>query len=343
MTDTLTNFHFLRPAWLVAVPAVVALWWLWRRQVDPLRGWRKQIEPDLLKALTVQEPNARSNSGRGLVVGWLLAAVAVAGPTWRQEPNPFAGDAAPLMILLKADVSMERPDPPPSRMERARLKIADLVELRRGEPLGLIAYAGSAHVVLPPTRDTHVVAELAAEISPEIMPAAGDRLDAALREASSILAAEQTGGSVLVIADSVDPDLSAALGEHQAVAKLPIQFLMLSDPDSSDAQSVRKAARSLGATVRPLTVDDTDVAAITRTAARQSSASLQGETSRWQEAGYWLTPVIALLVALSFRREMGATGAGVFFGVSFSRNSEISGRKRLPTPSTRTGSMEAQQ
>ena len=61
---------------------------------------------------------------------------------------------------------MESPDPAPSRIERAHLKIADLADIRKGQPLGLIAYAGSSHLVLPPTRDTAVVAQMAAEISP---------------------------------------------------------------------------------------------------------------------------------------------------------------------------------
>jgi Ca-activated chloride channel family protein len=39
--------------------------------------------------------------------------VAVAGPTWKPEPSPFADDATPLMVLLKADSSMRQPDPAP--------------------------------------------------------------------------------------------------------------------------------------------------------------------------------------------------------------------------------------
>lgn len=155
------DFHFIRPFVLLLVPIVVALWWIWQRSSDPLRGWREQMDPELLSALTV----SGGASGRGpvwaILAGWLLAVIAIAGPTWRLEPSPFADDASPMMILLKADSSMERPDPAPSRMERARLKINDLAEARKGQPLGLIAYAGSAHLVLPPTRDTVAVAEMA--------------------------------------------------------------------------------------------------------------------------------------------------------------------------------------
>lgn len=43
MTTMLHNLHFIRPAWLLLAPLAVALWWLWQRRSDPLRGWREQI------------------------------------------------------------------------------------------------------------------------------------------------------------------------------------------------------------------------------------------------------------------------------------------------------------
>ncbi|MFZ1834873.1 MAG: hypothetical protein WAU27_18820, partial [Pseudomonadales bacterium] len=47
------DFHFIRPLWLLLAPVAVALWWLWRREADPLRGWRRQLAPELLEALVV--------------------------------------------------------------------------------------------------------------------------------------------------------------------------------------------------------------------------------------------------------------------------------------------------
>ena len=303
MSGALANFHFIRPAWLLALPVVVAVWWFWLRRTEPLRGWRQQMDGELLDALTIGN---RAGSGRyawGMLAAWLISTVAIAGPTWRLEPNPFAEDALPLMILLKADPSMLR-EPAPSPLERARLKIADLATARRGQPLGLIAYAGSAHLVLPPTRDTAVVAEMAAQISPDIMPEPGDRLDLAIREAGRVVSAEQ-GGTLLVLADSVSrggEDLSA----NRAYA---VQFLALSVPGSPEADSIDEAARTLHATVHESTVDDQDIDAIVRAAAQWSSSPTSGEAARWQEAGYWLVPPIAALVALSFRREQAALAA----------------------------------
>lgn len=296
------SLHFIRPGWLLLAPLAVALWWLWRRRSDPLRGWREQIAPDLLEALVVGRESIKSGNARWLLVAWLVAIVAIAGPTWRLEPSPFADDVTPLMILLKADVSMMQPDPAPSRLERARLKIADLGETRKGQPLGLIAYAGSAHLVLPPTRDTATVAQMAAEISPDIMPISGDRLDLALREAVRVLAEGQSGGSIVVLADAVDTD-PAALAALRKDISIPVQFLAINAPESSQSDSLRAAAKTLGADVEQIDVEGKDIAAIVRHAASAPIAKRGQQGERWQEAGYWLVPLIGLIVLASFRRE----------------------------------------
>ena len=305
MTTMLHNFHFIRPAWLLLAPLAFGLWWLWKRRSDPLRGWREQIAPELLEALVVGRESGKFGSARWLLVAWLVAVVAIAGPTWRLEPSPFAADATPLMILLKADVSMMQPDPAPSRLERAHLKIADLAEARKGQPLGLVAYAGSAHLVLPPTRDTAIVAKMAAEVSPEIMPTPGDRLDLALREAVRLLAEGKQGGSLVVLADAVDAD-PAALAALRKDISIPVQFLTINSPESSQNDSLRAAAKTLGADVEPITVEDNDIAAIVRHAASAPAAKRGEQSERWQEAGYWLVPLIALLALVSFRREQSA-------------------------------------
>lgn len=302
MIEEFANFHFIRPAWLLLAPLAIGLWWLWRQSEDPLRGWREQIAPELLEALVVGRESSQRRPAQWLLAAWLVAIVAIAGPTWRLEPSPFADDATPLMILLKADASMEQPDPAPSRLERARLKIADLAEARKGQPLGLIAYAGSAHLVLPPTRDTAIVARMAAEISPAIMPTPGDRLDLALREAARVLAEGQQGGSILVLADAVDTDPAALQALHKDFS-LPVQFLAINAPDSSQDEALRAAARMLKASVEPLDVEGDDVAVIVRRAASAPVAQRGEQGGRWQEAGYWLVPLVGLVVLASFRRE----------------------------------------
>ncbi len=301
--NQLMAFHFIRPGWLVGLLVVPTIWWLWIRIQDPLRGWRLQMDPHLLKALTTRPSRRFFGQAPLVLAAWILTALALAGPTWRMEPSPFAAETPPIMILLKADESMEQGPSSPSKMERARMKIHDLAGAWKGQPLGLIAYAGSSHLVLPPTKDTAVVAEMANEIQPDVMPQTGDRLDLALVQAAKLLDEYGNGGTLLVIADSVTQDLSSVTSLASELPKAPVRFWSLAPPQSLELTSMEKAAQTLGGELIPVTVGDADTEAIVAVAGRQLSGTQEGDQGRWQEAGYWLLPWIALLVAFSFRKE----------------------------------------
>ncbi|MEN8253873.1 MAG: VWA domain-containing protein [Verrucomicrobiota bacterium] len=272
------TFHFIRPFVFLAVPILVLLWWLWRRAHDPLRGWRKSMNPELLEAMAIGGDANQLWRGIGLLAAWLLALLAIAGPTWKPEPSPFADDPAPVMVLLKADESMNTKDLAPNRMERARLKVVDFSSARKGRPLGLIAYAGTAHLVLPPTRDTSVVGTMAENIGPEIMPEPGDDLAAAIRLAEETL--RETGGSILVVADTV-PELGS---------DLPIHFL-----------AVARETKNKKATL--IAADSSDIEALIHRTEGAAIAVAGDDSTRWTESGYWLVPILGILALLPFRRE----------------------------------------
>jgi Ca-activated chloride channel family protein len=298
----LEEFHFIRPSWLLLLPVVLLLWWLERKANDSLRGWRGLIDPRLLGALTVGETTNNRWRGIGLLVAWLLGVIAVAGPTWRPEPSPFADDPVPVMIVLKAGESMNATDLIPNRMERARLKVADFANERRGLPLGLVAYSGSAHLVLPPTRDTSVVATMAAEISPEIMPKSGDDLAASLMLAEKTLG--ESRGSIVVVADTAGSDNLDALAEFHKQSRSPVCVLAIARSDTPELDALNKAATSLGASVTIMTPDSADIdSLVRRTAKAPVAVSSAGDGTRWAEAGWWLVPALAAVVLVSFRRE----------------------------------------
>ena len=264
MSDFLSDFHLLRP-WglLLAVPAI-ALWWRARQAADTTRRWSEVIDPVVLKALTVGGGGGlRFGPHDLLLVGWVVAALAVAGPTWQREPSPFAEQSAPAMIVLKVTPSMMTPDLAPTRLDRARQKIADLLKLRDGMSVGLIAYSGSAHLVLPPTQDAGVLVDMARALSPSIMPREGDKLADAIALAAKVLRDGGQGGSILVVADTVAPGQTEALGS--IANHPPVVFFAMAPPAAVEADAALAAAVSaLGAREVVTTVDNADVAAIAR-------------------------------------------------------------------------------
>jgi Ca-activated chloride channel family protein len=296
--NLLDGFVFLRPAWLIALlPAALAALLLWRK-VRASHGWKRWIDPDLLDALLVG-----GGSGRRLgplpvlLVFWVVAIVALAGPSWRMQPSPFAEDQAVLMIALEASPSMGTRDVPPSRQERAAQKIADLLEEREGARHGLIAYAGSAHLVMPPTRDSSVLLEMLPDLSADLMPAPGEDSARALELAGFQLERADAAGAILFVGDGFrDPDLEA-LAAHRRAGGVPVHVLAIGDDPS-----IAGAAEAGGGSTFELSPDGSDVAEIARRVQQTARRPSQGEGEKREDGGYWLLIPLALISLHSFRR-----------------------------------------
>jgi Ca-activated chloride channel family protein len=246
MTDILHNFHFLRPYWLlILIPAMLVWWTLFRRQNDK-SAWKGLIAPHLLDHLIVaSDRKARIRPIHLLLVVWVLMGVSLSGPSWRKEPSPFAEDTAGMFVLLKVTPSMMAEDIPPSRLERAKQKLHDLLDLRQGGATGLIAYSGSAHLVMPLTRDARIVNTMAEGLGPDTMPVEGDALADAISLAGKLFNQSGRIGSVVVIADTVSPAQIAKFDQRDSQVQIPLQFLALNPLGVPADKGLAEAANAL--------------------------------------------------------------------------------------------------
>jgi len=294
----LASIVFLRPAWLIALlPAALVALLLWYR-ARASHDWKRWIDPELLDALLVGGATGRRLGPLPLLlVFWVIAILALAGPSWRSQPSPFAEDQALLVIALKVAPSMGAQDIPPSRRERAAQKIGDLLETRKGARHGLIAYAGSAHLVMPPTRDSSVMREMVPDLAPDIMPNTGEDASRALELAARQLERADAAGAILFVADGFrDPDIEA-LAAHRRAGGVPVHVLALGDDPSLAA-----AAAAGGGTAFELTADTDDIEALARRVQQTARKPSQGEGEKREDGGYWLLVPLALLSLHSFRR-----------------------------------------
>jgi len=301
-------FHLLRPLWLAAlVPvAIVLALVLWRQ--SPEAQWGGVIARHLLKNLIVQPGRRWSVNPAYLVAtGLVLAIVGLSGPTWKRELPPFVEDKAPLMIALALSSSMGETDVAPSRLERAKQKIRDLLAARTGARTGLIAYAGTAHLVMPLTDDRTVIAPFLAALLPGLMPQDGKNAAAAIALATQSLATEPVAGTILLVAD----DLGSADGGALRQSAGRNNLLMLAVRPSQGAEAATSLARS---DVVPVSVDDADIRALERRVETRFQAA-QGDAfgAQWQDEGYWLLLPAALIALFWFRRGTTVPWVIVFF------------------------------
>ncbi|MEA3278774.1 MAG: VWA domain-containing protein [Pseudomonadota bacterium] len=314
--SALAQLHFLRPAWLLLlIPALLILWSLWRRQ-SAERAWRRVLAPHLLAHLLLRQEGGNSlwHPLTGLTLLWILGSLALAGPAWERAPSPFREDQAALVIALKVTPSMLAQDVQPSRLERAVHKIRDLLQLRAGGRTALIAYSGSAHLVMPLTRDARIIESFAAELDPAIMPLEGDAAAQAVGLANEHLNKAGAPGSILLIADTVSADQHVALQKQRDTGGVAVHLLAMAagpdvipPPDSPsapalDRKAMDEAAFAAGGSLVLPTVDDGDVKQLSRLIERSLTRADAEEGDHWIDAGYYLVPVLALLVLLGFRR-----------------------------------------
>jgi Ca-activated chloride channel family protein len=132
--------HFLRPLWLLALPAIALTWWLVRRREASAMDAGAFIAPHLRDALTINREARRGvRAVDGVALAMLAAAVGAAGPTWSKQASPWFAETAPLVIAIEVSDSMRSNDLLPTRLDRARFKILDLVAARTGARTALIA------------------------------------------------------------------------------------------------------------------------------------------------------------------------------------------------------------
>jgi Ca-activated chloride channel homolog len=303
MIRMLSDFHFERPWWLLLLVPAVALWLLGRRSSDPAAKWRRIIAPELLTHLLAgRERRSWMVPNDWLLVVWVLGAVAIAGPAWERQPTPFADAPPPVVVVLKVTKSMNETDLAPTRLDRARQKLADLLSARGAAETGLVAYAGSAHTVLPPTADADVVLAMAKAVSPDIMPKDGDDLGAAIALADRLLAGNPRGGSILLMADTAAGEALGRLASAEARPAHEVIILALVPPDQG-VGALEDVARTLNARLIPTTIDSSDVTEMAQRLESSSTADdVAGEGERWKDEGYWLTPLLALAAVVWFRR-----------------------------------------
>ncbi len=292
----LDAFHFLRPAWLLLVPVIGLIWFSVRRRATRAPQETEGIASHLRKALTVGGAYKRYLLPiDGVALGLMLAALGAAGPTWSRVPDPFVAQTAPLVIALKVTSSMTDDDLAPTRLERAKQKIRDLLELRAGGRTALIAYAGSTHSVVPMTEDPGVVQPYLQGLTPDVMPKHGADAGAALELARNTLAKENALGGILFVADFVDTSDVNVLGNIEATSLALLTML----PEGTSDPGIDR----LSVPVVRVTSDDDDVHTLERTlnAAYERALTEEG-TQPWDDRGWMLGWPAAMLGLIWFRR-----------------------------------------
>ncbi len=323
------QFHFLQPLWLLSLIPLALLVWRLRRAAADDNPWARIIDARLRPLLLTGQDHRVNRSVLWLLgTGWLLAALALANPVWEKQPQPLYQTSSARVIVLDLSLSMLDRDLKPSRLERARFKIEDVLARNDEGQTGLVVFAGDAFTVTPLTRDVDTIRALLKSLDPGLMPVQGSRADLGLEKAGELLRqAGLSSGRILLFADGVSGDKARqaatqlrkqgyrvsviGIGSNKAEPLTNAQGQLLRTRDNKlvvpalETVALQAVAKAGGGRYRTFNNSDTDIKALLDHDTPLSTENLvngemQGQD--WKERGPWLALLLLPLAALAFRR-----------------------------------------
>lgn len=210
---------FAQPIWLYLLPLLLLLFggmvaYGLRRREALLAHFAANR---LLDQLTEQASLSRVWIKAACVLLAVVAiGIALARPQLGVEWTERKARGLDIVFVIDSSKSMLASDIRPSRLDRAKLAVLDLLQRLESDRVGLVAFAGQAFLQTPPTLDYAAFRESLDAVDPNIMTSGGSDLGNAIKEAAEAFPSENNVKVVVLLTDGEDLGGSAAQAAEAA-------------------------------------------------------------------------------------------------------------------------------
>lgn len=200
-------FRFEDPAYLyllIIIPILVAFWLFGMRKRK--KQLRKFGEPALLENLMPDVSRLRRDVKFWLMISVIaLIIIMLARPQMGTKINQEQRHGIEVVIALDISNSMKAEDVVPSRLDKSKMLVENLVDNFTNDKVGLVVFAGDAFVQLPITSDYVSAKMFLQNIEPSLIAAQGTNLAEAISLSSrSFTKQENVGRAIIIITDGED-------------------------------------------------------------------------------------------------------------------------------------------
>ena len=152
------------------------------------------------------------------LAGLLFLIISASGIQIGTKVKPVERKGVDLIFAVDVSISMNAEDVKPSRLEKAKFEISQIIRQLKGDRVGIIVFAGASHLYLPLTSDYDAAILFLDEIDTEMIPTQGTAVSSALNTGLSSFSDESEKFKVLIlITDGEDHEGKAiAIAEKAA-------------------------------------------------------------------------------------------------------------------------------
>ena len=204
---------------LLIIPILVLVRFIvWRKRK---RNLRKFGDPSLLKEMMPDVSKYRPTIKFCLLLSAITILIfMIARPQVGSKISHEKREGIEVLIALDISNSMLAQDVIPSRLEKSKLLIEDLVDHFTNDKVGLVVFAGDAFVQLPITNDYVSAKMFLQNINPSLITTQGTDLARAISLSQSCFTQrEHIGRAIIVITDGEDHEGGALEAAREAYKK----------------------------------------------------------------------------------------------------------------------------
>ena len=173
--------------------------------------WRK-MDPELKdKLFSRLDANFLQWKNRLTIIGLIFLIFSAAGPQIGTRVSPIERKGVDLVFAVDVSESMNAQDIKPSRLEKAKFEISQIISQLKGDRVGIIVFAGSSYLYLPLTSDYEATQLFLDAIDTKMIPNQGTDLSTALRTAMSVFNKEDDKYKVMVLVTDGEDHEGAAI------------------------------------------------------------------------------------------------------------------------------------
>lgn len=187
------------------------------------------VHPDLLPGY---DPKSRWIKAGLILAALVLAVFALTGPTMGFRWEKTTAKGVDIMIALDCSRSMLAQDIAPTRLERAKREIVDLLRMMKSDRAGLVAFAGQAVLQCPLTMDHTAFHIFLKVLTPDYLPVGGTNLPAAIEACYNGFEADaDTDKAIILITDGENTagDVSQ-IAKKMAESRIKVFSIGVGDP-----------------------------------------------------------------------------------------------------------------
>ncbi|HEX2620900.1 MAG TPA: VWA domain-containing protein, partial [Phototrophicaceae bacterium] len=181
---------------LILLPVIGALF-VWRTHVRQAALLR--VGEDVTRLVEPISQNKRRWKSALWLASVGLVIVALARPVWGLDADIVETRGVAVVVVLDVSASMDAQDVLPSRLEKAKLAIRELLRGAEGNLFGLVLFAGDAFVQFPLTTDVDSALTFVHAASSKSISRQGTAIEDALRLALGTLDERISSSSIIVL------------------------------------------------------------------------------------------------------------------------------------------------